>query len=293
MNDDDILFHHLNALILKYFPELPFNEKVFEKYITNKNRDWLVRYYMVDWLYKNEKTELFELLFIRNNENPFILRKINDYKFILSKDDTFKTLFTEKLLRADYDLTALQGLYLSFRNLNLFFRLKDNSNYNSYVRAILGGKIDDFILKTLKKEYGISNPDTFFNRNIWDKDDEYSELVEAFYAYESFRKTQPSIAVLNLNNFNNLCFNKICSRLNIKQNSKEYGVNLDANIIQDIFPKANRYWAEINTKRNQKSEAHPYDKYGKIRIKITQNELNELHKKEIETLDEICKYRNY
>ncbi len=98
---------------------------------------------------------------------------------------------------------------------------------------------------------------------------------------------------MNLNNFNNLCFNKTYSRLNIKQNSKEYGVNLNANIIQDIFPKANRYWAEINTKRNQKSEAHPYDKYGKIRIKITQNELNGLHKKEVETLDEICKYRNY
>ena len=293
LNDDDILFHHLNALILKYFPGLPFNENVFEKYIINKNRNWLVRYYMVDWLYKNEKTELFELLFTKNDENPFILRKINDYKFILSNDDTFKKLFTEKLLEDNYDLTALHGLYLSFRNLNLFFRLKDSSNYNSYVRAILGGKIDDFILKILKKEYGISNPDTFFNRNIWDKDDEYSELVEAFYAYENFRRTQPSIALLNLNNFNNLCFNKICKRLNIKRISKEYDVNLNANIIQDIFPKVNRYWTEINTKRNQKSEAHPYDKYGKIRIKITQKELDELHKKEIDTLDEICKYRNY
>ncbi|MCD6245557.1 RNA-directed DNA polymerase, partial [candidate division WOR-3 bacterium] len=127
----------------------------------------------------------------------------------------------------------------------------------------------------------------------WDSDDEYNELIEAFCAYENFRKTQPSIAVLNLNNFNNLCFNKICSRLNIEKKSKEYGVNLNANIIHDNFPKANRYWVEINAKRNQKTEAHPYDKYGKIRIKITQNELDKLHEKEIETLEEICNFRNY
>lgn len=75
--------------------------------------------------------------------------------------------------------------------------------------------------------------------------------------------------------------------------AKEFGVNLDSKIINDELPKSNRYWMEINSKRNQKTEAHPYDKYGNVRIKIKKDELQKLHNKEILTLEEICSYRNY
>lgn len=120
LTDEDILFHHLTALIFKWFPKIDFNEEIFENYVSKVNRNWLVRYYMVDWLYENNKRELFELLLVENGRNYFIERKINDYKFILSTDRTYKKLFTIKLLKETNDLLALQGLYLSIRNLNFF-----------------------------------------------------------------------------------------------------------------------------------------------------------------------------
>lgn len=293
INDEDILFHHLVALVFKTFPELEFNEEVFERYVTNKNRNWLVRYYMVDWLFANQKHDLFELLLIENRKNYFIQREINDCKFIISKDKTFKKLFTEKLLKSEDSLLAIQGLYLSFRNLNLFIRLNVNSNQNSFVKQILGGTIDDYICTTLKNKYRITNPETFFNRTVWNDDAEYKALDEYLIAYEKFRESHPSIAILNLNSFNNLCFDKICSRLGKSQPTKEYGVNLDSKILEADYPKLTRYWAEINAKRNQKTEAHPYDKYGQISVKIDKNELKPIHTKQIDVLKEICSKRNY
>ena len=248
---------------------------------------------MVDWLYQNKKNELFELLLVENGGNYFIERKINDYKFISSTDNTFKKLFTIRLLKDKKDLLALQGLYLSLRNLSIFLGLEVNNDYNSYVKRIKGGVFEDYIIQTLKNIYSIPSPETFFNRTIWDNDEIYDVLNESLLAYEKFRYSEPSIAILNLNTFNNLCFDKICERLNINKPANEFGVNLDANIINEELPKTNRYWIEINSKRNQKTEAHPYDKYGKVRVKIDKNELNKLHGKQIESLKEICLYRKY
>ncbi|MCD8443169.1 RNA-directed DNA polymerase [Tenacibaculum dicentrarchi] len=293
LTDDDILFHHLIALIFKWFPNIEFNENIFEKYISKGNRNWLVRYYMIDWLYHNNKNELFELLLVKNGGNYFIERKINDYKFISSKDNTFKKLFTIRLLKDKNDLLALQGLYLSIRNLSVFLGLELNNDYNSYVKRIKGGVLEDYIIQTLKNNYNITSPETFFNRTIWADDEIYGVLNESLLAYEKFRFSEPSIAILNLNTFNNLCFDKICERLEINKPASEFGVNLDAKIINDELPKTNRYWIEINSKRNQKTEAHPYDKYGKIRVKIDKNELIKLHGKQIESLKEICLYRKY
>ncbi|GHA51518.1 hypothetical protein GCM10007103_35010 [Salinimicrobium marinum] len=291
--DEDILFHHIIALIFKWFPNLQFNEKVFGTYATQTNRNWLVRYFMVDWLYQNKKTDLFEILLNENNNNYFIKRKINEYKFILSGDLTFKKYFTIKLLQEKNDILALQGLYLSLRNLMIFLDIEYSNDLNSYVKAIKGGDFDDFITKTLKEEYKIQNSETFFNRNIWSSDETYKELNDNLIAYEKFRFSEPAIAILNLNNFNNLCFDTICARLKIKKAANEFGVNLNAKIIEEDFPKTNRYWEEINSKRNQRTDAHPYDRFGKIRVKIKREELIKLHHKQLEALQEICNYRNY
>lgn len=293
LSDEDILFHHLTALIFKWFPELPFDEKVFGVYATQKNRNWLVRYYMVDWLFENDKIELFEILLNENYNNYFIKRKLNEYKFIKSNDNTFKKLFTIKLLKEKNDILALQGLYLSLRNLSIFLEVKLSNDFNSYVKTIKGGNFDDFVIQTLKEEYNIQNPEIFFNRNIWKSDDAYRELNDNLIAYEKFRFSEPAIAILNINNFNNLCFDMICERLNFTKPVGEFGGNLNAKVIEEDFPKANRYWEEINSKRNQKTDAHPYDKFGNIRVKINRDELMKIHYKQVDVLQEICNYRDY
>jgi hypothetical protein len=105
--------------------------------------------------------------------------------------------------------------------------------------------------------------------------------------------TDPLKSLLNLNAFNNLVFDKICSRLNIAKVATEFGVNLNANLIDNHLPLCNKYWSEINEKRNQKTEAHPYDKFGNIRIRITKTEFYDLFKKQKLTLDELCNFRGF
>jgi hypothetical protein len=290
IEDKDILFHHIIAMIFKYFPHLEFNEDVFELYTFQNHRNWLVRYYMIDWLHKNEKREL---LLTMTSDNQLVQRKLNDYKFRISKDDTHKKIFSKKLLEEEKPLTALQGVYLLFRSFIWFYRIKPKKSYNTFVQNIIEGKRADYINSTLKNEYKVDNPESFFNTSVWNDPKVYEELNGALLAYNRNRTNSPSIAIMQLNFFNNLVFDKICERLSIRKPSKEYGVNLDAEIINSNLPITNRYWKEINAKRNQKSEAHPYDKYGNLRIKITFKELKKLHSKQVKSLNEICQLNKF
>jgi hypothetical protein len=291
LNDENILFHHLVALIFKYFPELTFDEKIYERYTVEKHRHWLVNYYMVAWLHNNQKKEL--ILTETNTENYFIQRELNNYKYITSTDKTYRKVFSTRLLENSSPLLALQGLSLLFQDPVLFLGLKSTSDQNSYVRYLFTNQPSDIIIHTLINEWRISTPETFFNRSIWTNDLEYEELKTSFLLFIKSVNNDPSKALLNLNVFNNLVFDKICSKLTIQKVASDYGVNLNANIIETILPHCNRYWTEINEKRNQKTEAHPYDKFGNIRLRITIGEFKKLYEKEVSTLDELCNYRGY
>lgn len=290
LNDEDILFHHLIALILKNFPELPFNEKVYHRYTFEKHRHWLVNYYMISWLFKNDKKEL---ILTDSNENYFIQRELNNYKFISSSDNTYRKIFSTKLLENPNSLLALQGLSLLFHDPILFNGFKITSDQNNYINYIFTKQPSDIIIHTLKNEWKIVEPNTFFNRSIWTNDVEYDELKTSFLLFIKSYKIDASKALLNLNLFNNLVFNKFCDKLNFKKPSKEYGVNLNSGIIEKKLPHCNRYWTEINEKRNQKTEAHPFDKYGNIRLRITHKEFEDLYRKQISTIEELCNFREY
>ncbi len=291
LNDDDILFHHLVALIFKNFPELPFDEKVYHRYTFEKHRHWLVNFYMISWLYSNDKKEL--ILTDVNNENYFIQRELNNYKYISSADKTYRKIFSTKLLDNSNSLLALQGLNLLFHDPVLFKGFKTTSDQNSYVKYLFTKQPSDIIIHTLKYEWKINDPDTFFNRSIWTDELEYEELKISFLLFIKSYKIDPSKALLNLNVFNNLVFNKFCDKLGFTKPSPEYGVNLKSNIIEKKLPHCNRYWTEINEKRNQKTEAHPFDKYGNIRLRITNKEFEELYQKQILTIEELCNFREY
>jgi hypothetical protein len=289
INDENILFHHLIALVFKYFPETDFDEKIYNRYAFENHRHWLVNYYMVSWLFKNGKKEL--ILADTNEKNHFIQRELNNYKFISSNDKSFQRIFSTKLLESKSELIALQGLYLLFNDFALSIGLKQSSEQNDYVKYILTRQPQDLINFYLKTNWNIAGPETFFNKSIWFDDDVYDELRSSFLLFVSTIDTDPSKALLNLNAFNNLIFDKICKWLVIIKPAAEYGSNLNAKIIESELPYCNRYWMEINEKRNQKTEAHPYDKFGNIRLKITHKELLELIEKERKAIDELCNYR--
>ncbi|AFZ18715.1 hypothetical protein Mic7113_2940 [Allocoleopsis franciscana PCC 7113] len=139
-------------------------------------------------------------------------------------------------------------------------------------------------------EFSISAPDCFFNEKIWTDREIYTELNFSFRSFFKYRIIDPSKSLLNLNLFNNLIYDRICEILNVSKPNKEYGVNLDSKCIEDHFPIANRYFTEINAQRNQRTDAHPYDKHGNLRIRINDKELEKLIHKQNKALEEICSF---
>lgn len=291
LTDENILFNHLVALCFKYFPDYPFNEKIYTKYTFEKHRHWLVNFYMVSWLYHNNKKEL--ILTDTNTDNYFIQRELNNYKYISSADTSYRKIFSSKLLENKNGLISLQGLNLLFNNPSLFFGFKTSNDHNQFIKYIFTKQPSDIIVHTLKNDWQIDNPETFFNKSIWSDDSEYEELRISFLLFIKSVNSDPSKSLLNLNTFNNLVFDKICKRLVINKPSGEYGVNLNSNVIEKLLPISNKYWTEINEKRNQKTEAHPYDKFGNIRLRITTNEFLDLYKKEKLTIEELCDFRGF
>lgn len=291
LSDETILFNHLVALCFKYFPDYPFDESIYQTYTFEKHRHWLVNYFMVGWLYANNKKEL--LLTDNSTDNYFIQRELNNYKYASSTERSYRKIFATRLLENTNGMLSLQGLNLLFNNPLNFIGFKTTNEQNQFIKYIFSKQPTDIILHTLKNEWKIDNPETFFNRNIWTDDAEYEELKTSFLLFIKTVNTDPSKSLLNLNTFNNLVFDKICSRLNITKVAADYGVNLNANIIDNKFPLCNKHWIEINEKRNQKTEAHPYDKFGNIRIRISKSEFYDLFKKQKLTLDELCDYRGF
>ncbi len=291
LNDEDILFHHLIALVFKYFPETPFDEKVYHRYAIEKHRHWLVNYYMVAWLYNNNKKEL--ILTDNNTKNHFIQRELNHYKYVSSNDNVFKKIFATKLLDNPNPLLAMQGLNQLSQSSNLFLGLRPSNDQNPFIQYLITKQPSDIIIHTLKKEWGIISPEIFFNRSIWTDNLEYEELKISFLIFIKSINNDPSKALLNLNVFNNLVYDKFCIKKRLKKVSIDYGSNLNANVIETFLPHCNMFWKEINEKRNQRTEAHPYDKFGRIRIRINVKEIEELYTKEIKALEELCSYHEY
>ncbi len=290
ITNENILFNHQVALCFKYFPDYPFDEEVYKKYTFEKHRHWLVNYYMVSWLFHNKKTTL---ILTDNSENYFIQRELNFYKYYTSDDSISRKIFATKLLESKNAMISLQGLNLLFDNPFNFIDFKVTTEQNQFIRDIFNEQPSDVICYTLKSEWDIENPESFFNRGFWSDDKEYEELRTSFLLFIKTVNSDPSKSLLNLNSFNNLVFDKICDRLTLTKKSREYGVNLDSKLIDDKLPLCNAYWFEINEKRNQKTEAHPYDRLGNIRIRINVSEFKELFEKQKLAIKELCEFRGF
>lgn len=285
LRNDNLLFHHIVALIFKFFPELDFLEDVYKKYMLGQHRHWLVKYFMISWLHRNKKNELISSF---QSDNYFLNREANSFKVLISKDSTYLEIYIKSMLKNRDCLVALQGIFL----LPLIPGSNDPDllEYNEYIRHIICEDKIDYIKHTLKSEFLILVPDLFFNDKVWGDRETFKELGLSFRQFFEYRIVDPSKSLLNLNVFNNLVYDKICDILNVVRPSKEYGVNLNSACIEDYFPIANRYLTEINECRNQRTEAHPYDKQGNLRIRINVSELEKLIEKQKKALEEICSF---
>jgi hypothetical protein len=88
-----------------------------------------------------------------------------------------------------------------------------------------------------------------------------------------------------------LIYEKLCQFFNINLPKKcTYGDNLNNNYIDIFLPITNKYLKIINEERNQRTDAHLYDKEGNIRERIDRHELEKLVIKQVKALDEICNF---
>lgn len=286
LRNQNLLFHHVVALIFKIFPDIEFIEDVYKRYFLSSDRHWLVRYFMLGWLYQNKK---FELISSFQSDNYFLNREANNFKLKISQDYMYLEMLIQSLLKDKDCLVALQGLNIGFYQIvtSVDFIIVE---CNEYIRAIVSQDMTDYIKHTLKNKFDIFLSENFFNSKIWNDNKIYQELNMSFRLFVENIKVDPSKSLLNLNIFNNLVYDKICNTLNINKVAPDYGVNLNSKIIEDNFPVTNRYFTEINEKRNQRTEAHPYDKYGNLRIRINASELEKLVTKQQKALQEICEF---
>ncbi|MDG2989874.1 RNA-directed DNA polymerase [Candidatus Synechococcus calcipolaris G9] len=285
LRDEKILFHYLIALVFKFFPTLEFMEDIYRKYMRDEDRHWIVKYFMFEWLYKNNKIELINSF---HSDNYFLNREVVNFKFKIIQDPIYLDDFIKSRLKSKDCLISLHALYLSL--LLPAPSDLDFSEYNEYIQNLISGNKIDYIIHTLKNEFSISKPELFFNETVWHDKSLYKELSISFRLFFEHRVTDPSKSLLNLNSFNNLVYDQICKFMNIQQANKEYGVNLNSGCIKDYFPIANRCFLRINESRNQKTEAHPYDKYGNLRIRIDASELSKLIENQKKALDELCDF---
>jgi hypothetical protein len=241
---------------------------------------------MFDWLFKNKK---FELISSYTSENYFLNREANKFKLRIAKDSIYLKIQFESLLKDKDCLVALHGIYL-LPLMMLEANDSDVLEYNDYIRHILSQDMIDYIKHILKGEFSISASHSFFNERIWTDRETYSELSMSFRLFFEYKVIDPSKSLLNLNIFNNLIYDKICELLRVRKPANEYGVNLNSGCIEDYLPITNRYFTEINEHRNQRTEAHAYDKYGNLRIRIRVFELEKLIKKQKKALEEICSF---
>lgn len=287
LRNQNLLFHHIVALIFKFFPDIEFMEDVCKRYFLGSDRHWLVRYFMFHWLYNNNQ---FELISSFKSDNYFLNREANNFKLRISQNPIYLEMLIQSLLKDRDCLVALHGLNLGFSQIITASIDFDISDCNEYIRSIFSKDVTDYIKHTLKNEFSILNPEKIFNSHIWTDEKIYQEINISFRLFFEYRTIDPSKSLLNLNLFNNLLYDKICDILKINKKASDYGVNLNSGCIEDDFPIANKYFTEINKMRNERTEAHPYDKYGNLRIRISIPELDKLVIKHQKALEEICKF---
>jgi hypothetical protein len=286
LEDENILFHYINALIFKYFSNIYFKHSIYQRYVKEHKNNWFVQYYMLDWIQENNKKDIIRLF---ESQNYFVKIKESKLKSNLMEDKYVREDFLNTSLSDDDALIALHAHYELFHRL---YSIRSNQSHNIFVKAIVFNDKPDLITYLLSKEFKILYPESFFKRSVWKREGYFTELCLSFYIFVRYKNIDPSKSLMNLNIFNELIFDSICDDLSIAKPHKDYGVNLEAKLISDQLPKTNIVFNDINKIRNERSEAHPYDKLGNIRIRISAKEHNIQVNRELDALKEICSYYN-
>lgn len=199
----DIPYNYIIAIIFKYFSEIiDFDEDIYSKYYKGqKNKDWYIRYFMLDWIYlKNPDI----LSLIDKDDNNIVSRKLYYYKYIYIKGEKARKLLIKELIKEKNTEIALLGHSLS---MNDFIELnidKNDIEINEFIKRIHDiPSTEIYINITLERIYNIANGHYFFNYDYWDEE-ELAYIDTIFKKANNVLESDTSIWLNYINTFNHL-----------------------------------------------------------------------------------------
>ncbi|MDR7870700.1 MAG: RNA-directed DNA polymerase [Tissierellaceae bacterium] len=290
LNNKYLPYNYLIAIIFKHFGKIiDFDIKIYEKYYKEiKNRDWYIRYFMLDWI--NIKNPSVLNIIVEDN-NFIVKRKLNYYRYWLTEDIQTRELIIHTLLEDKNVETALLGQGLLNMDTNFWNREteKNDTNLNEFIKKINNIQVSEsYISNQLNHSYGIANGEHFFNNRYWSRD-ELTYISKVFKDAQDSINTEPSVWLAYINTFNHLITVKLLEIYGIENfNKKEFNNILEKKEgMPDNFPKAFNSFSKINSRRNEIPLSHPYDREGKIGKHISKTEKTIYKKHFTDALEEI------
>ena len=263
LENDDILYQYNKAVIFSEFASLKYNPKIYE-ILKNSSADrfWIIKYYAMDWLFRNGKVNLIRHLFDNCSTNYFIERKKFVYEFAATSDNDER----EQLVWSNYGkdvMLSLQALHLQIISNHNF----TSDNCSDYILNIFQLDKSDFIMNYMKNKYKINKKDCKGFVCSMKKDrDKYWEAIRALNDFDRNINYFPDNALMNLDLFHNIILDMLLPDMD-----SDFGVKIEH--IREKFPCTYFIFSKIHDARNQETTAHYKDSKGNVRIPITKERL--------------------
>lgn len=282
------IFDHVYAMIFKYFHNIDYDTSIFDMHYKGQDQYWLKKYYMLDWLYRNNKEHLIMSL---SDDVEIVNRRINYFKSKIVSDYDTRVLNMNKLIVSSNTIDALSAIYYYDNEFTVecIFKGTEEKGLNKFINNILKDEKVDFINDFFRSECNILNSNYLFNETVFESES-YSEMKKTWITFCNYRKIDSSVAFMNINIFNHILVVQLNKFFEEIINSKEYGSMLTEIKWPSNLMTLRDTFIEINNWRNQKTYSHPFNKDGKIRVKIKYNELENYVAKEIKALKELILY---
>lgn len=267
LSNDSVLYQYNKALIFKDFTDLPFDEKIFSSNYKSKERFWIVKYQLINWLKNSRQLDLITQYDEMDN-NYFIQREVNYIKFDRRENEYSKRIYLEGLINSPDVMLSLHGLNMWHRS---FFQEPIIDGCNDYIKRIVKGHESDYFKYVMKIKYGLEIPENFIIL-CKETDGIYKEIKDDLRIFMNKSNINPSEALMALDLFNNIIFDIISKSEGYTKG--DFGSVLEQ--MQNDFPIAYQGFKDIHDMRCQKTLAHYKNKDNNLRIKIKQLEYNKL-----------------
>lgn len=269
---------YIISTLLKYFiKHIEFSIDIFN--ILQKNRNWYVIYFLIDWLKYYKKLGLIMSEEKRNlySFNIYLQKKVLSYQ-VLSEDDVdVKRELIIEMMKSDIPIIALEGLklYYQFFGLEEITFKEDMGRLNKFVSVNINKDTDkkiNYALNFFETEYGIENARYLFNTEVINEED-LDNLNLLLFNANKIENIDYSSWLSYINSFNHNLVISLLKKGNVNiDNRKDYENNLKHNNFKNIFPVAYKNFDNIRKRRNSLPPNHPYEDDKEYAKPLTENE---------------------